>query len=154
MDPAPLAPERLGPRLAEILLLVGPLYRRSQRLVEDAEAADGVSVGVRAVLDMLRVHGDLTVPQMARAQSLSRQFVQRTVNDALAGGWVAVRANPRHKRSSLIALTDEGRTVITTIAAREQARLGTVAGDLTDLDVDACARVLSAILDELRDVRV
>ncbi|WP_166843857.1 MarR family winged helix-turn-helix transcriptional regulator [Isoptericola sp. BMS4] len=154
MDPAPLAPERLGPRLAEILLLVGPLYRKSQRLVEDAEGADGVSVGVRAVLDMLRVHGDLTVPQMARAQSLSRQFVQRTVNDALAGGWAAVRANPRHKRSSLITLTDEGRTVITAIAAREQGRLGTVAGDLTDHDVDACARVLTAILDELRDVRV
>lgn len=42
----------------------------------------GLSVGMRAVLNLLREHGPMTVPQMGCAQALSRQFGQRTVNDA------------------------------------------------------------------------
>jgi DNA-binding MarR family transcriptional regulator len=153
-DKAPLPPDELAVRLAEVYLLVGPLYRRVLRKVELSEEIEGVGVGVRAVLDLLRLNGPMTVPQMGRAQALSRQFVQRMVNEAAERGFVQAVANPAHRRSSLIRLTDAGRGVIEAVIAREHALLGQVGGGLTQADVDACVKVLSGMLGALSDVEV
>ena len=150
----PLAPDDLAVRLMEVFALVGPLYRRVQRKVEQDAPAQGVSVGVRAVLDLLRENGPMTVPQMGRAQALSRQFVQRMVNDAAARDFVESIPNPAHQRSSLIRLTDEGRAAITAVTSRELALLREVGGDLTDADVATCVRVLARMLDLFDDVDV
>jgi DNA-binding MarR family transcriptional regulator len=152
-DP-PLAPDDLAHRLTEVVDLVGPLYRRVQRKVEQAAPIEGLSVGVRAVLDLLRENGPMTVPQMGRAQALSRQFVQRMVNDAAAGQLVEITPNPAHQRSSLIRLTDRGRAAITAVIAREHALLREVDGDLTDADVTACVRVLTKMLELFDNVDV
>lgn len=141
-------------RLAEVYLVVGPLYRRVLRKVEQEVAADGLSVGVRAVLDLLDRAGPMTVPQMGRAQSLSRQFVQRMVNDAVNAGQVELVDNPAHQRSRLVRLTDAGRAAITAVAAREHRLLREVGGDLTTADVDTCLRVLRRMLAALDDVDV
>lgn len=151
---APLPPEELAARLADVYLLVGPLYRRALRKVEAGEAIEGIGVGVRAVLDLLRLNGPMTVPQMARAQALSRQFVQRMVNEAAERGFVEAVANPAHRRSSLIRLTPSGEAVIGAVIAREHALLGQVDGGLTGAEVDACMRVLSRMLEALADVDV
>ncbi|MDI3403731.1 MarR family winged helix-turn-helix transcriptional regulator [Streptomyces cavernicola] len=142
----PLPPDLLAERLAEVYALVGPLYRRAQRNVELSLPVAGLTVGVRAVLDLLRVNGPMTVPQMGRAQALSRQFVQRMVNDGAALGLVETAPNPAHRRSSLVRLTDEGRAAITAVVAREHALLSQVDGDLTEAEVTACLRVLSRML--------
>ncbi|QDQ14921.1 MarR family winged helix-turn-helix transcriptional regulator [Streptomyces spectabilis] len=150
----PLDPDALAGRLAEVFDLVGPLYRRTQRKVEQAESIEGLSVGVRAVLDLLRGHGPMTVPQMGRAQSLSRQFVQRMVNDAAARGLVRTEPNPAHRRSSLIRLTAEGESAIAAATAREHAVMRQVRGDITDADVTACVHVLTRMLELFDDVDV
>ncbi len=134
--------------------LVGPLYRRAQRKVEQDAPIEGLSVGVRAVLNLLREHGAMTVPQMGRAQALSRQFVQRMINDAAARHLVEVCPNPAHKRSSLIRLTEEGRAAITAVIDREREVLRSLGGELTDAEIDACVRVLSRLLRLLDDVDV
>ncbi|WEO92938.1 MarR family transcriptional regulator [Streptomyces sp. FXJ1.172] len=149
-----LASEELVDRLTEVFDLVGPLYRRTQRKVEQDVSVEGLSVGVRAVLNLLGEHGPMTVPQMGRAQALSRQFVQRMVNDATAHGLVESAPNPAHKRSSLIRLTEQGQVAITTVIDRERAVLRQVGGDLTDAEVDACLRVLSRLLELLGNVDV
>ncbi|GGZ22189.1 MarR family winged helix-turn-helix transcriptional regulator [Streptomyces poonensis] len=150
----PLPPDDLAPRLYEVFSVLGPLYRRVSRKVELNEPVEGLSTGVRAVLDLLRAHGPMTVPQMGRAQAISRQFVQRMVNDATAHGLVEAVPNPAHRRSSLIRLTDAGRTAIDTVIARESALLREVGGDLTDADVDTCVRVLTRMLEVFEDVDV
>ncbi|BDM70017.1 MarR family transcriptional regulator [Streptomyces nigrescens] len=142
----PLAPDDLAHRLTEVFALVGPLYRRVQRKVEQAAPIEGLSVGVRAVLVLLLEHGPMTVPQMGRAQALSRQFVQRMVNDAATQQLVEITPNPAHQRSSLIRLTDNGRAAITAATIREHALLRQVGGDLTDADLTACVRVLTQML--------
>ncbi|KPC60841.1 MarR family winged helix-turn-helix transcriptional regulator [Streptomyces chattanoogensis] len=147
MTDKPLEPDDLALRLTEVFALVGPLYRRVQRKVEQAAPIEGLSVGVRAVLDLLREHGPMTVPQMGREQALSRQFVQRMVNDAAAQQLVEIIPNPAHRRSSLIRLTDAGRAAITAVTTREHALLRQVGGDLTDADVRACVRVLTEMLE-------
>ncbi|MFF3214299.1 MarR family winged helix-turn-helix transcriptional regulator [Streptomyces sp. NPDC002886] len=138
----------------EVFGLVGPLYRRVQRKIEQDAPGQDLSVGVRAVLDLLREHGPMTVPQMSQAQSLSRQFVQRMVNDAAAHGFTEAVPNPAHQRSSLIRLTDAGLAAITAAAAREHALLRRTGGGLTDGEVAACVRVLSRMLELFDDVEV
>ncbi|MEU7657060.1 MarR family winged helix-turn-helix transcriptional regulator [Streptomyces lincolnensis] len=142
----PLPPDELGHRVSEVFDLVGALYRRGLRKLEQGEAVEGVSVGVRSVLTLLHRYGPMTVPQMGRVTTLTRQFVQRMVNDALARGWVEATPNPAHQRSSLIRITDEGETVITTILGREHELNRQVGGDLTDAELRACKRVLKEML--------
>ncbi|MEU9734556.1 MarR family transcriptional regulator [Streptomyces sp. NPDC048002] len=151
---APLDPDELGHRLNEVYDLVGPLYRRAFRKVEQGEQIEGASVGVRSVLDLLRRHGPLTVPQMGRILALSRQFVQRMVNDAAEHGWVEITPNPAHQRSSLIRPTAAGEELITAVLAREHALNRQVGGDLTDADVRACVKVLTEILKTFDHVDV
>ncbi len=143
----PLPPQELAACLAEVYLVVGPLYRRVSRAVERDQPVMGMSVGVRAVLEQLHREGDLTVPTIAAAQELSRQFVQRMVNDARAAGLVELVDNPRHRRSSLVRLTDDGRAAIAAVVDREHRLLQDVAGGLTAGDVAATLRVLRAMLD-------
>ncbi|MFI9820433.1 MarR family winged helix-turn-helix transcriptional regulator [Streptomyces sp. NPDC052013] len=150
----PLPPDDLARRLTDVYDLVGPLYRRAQRSVEQGLAAEGLSVGVRAVLTLLHRGGPMTVPQMGRAQSISRQFVQRMVNDAAARGLVESVPNPAHRRSSLIRLTPDGSSEIASVLEREHALLREVGGGLTDSDVTACLRVLGAMLTALDQVDV
>ncbi|MFJ6080493.1 MarR family winged helix-turn-helix transcriptional regulator [Streptomyces sp. NPDC092369] len=143
---APLPPDDLGHRVSEVFDLVGALYRRGLRKLEQDEAVEGVSVGVRSVLVLLHRYGSMTVPQMGRVMALTRQFVQRMVNDAVERGWAETTPNPAHQRSSLIRITDEGTAVITAILAREHALNRQVGGELTEAELRACVRVLKEML--------
>ncbi|MGW4867742.1 MarR family winged helix-turn-helix transcriptional regulator [Streptomyces chartreusis] len=142
----PLSPDDLGHRVSEVFDLIGALYRRGLRKLEQGEEVEGVSVGVRSVLVLLHRYGPMTVPQMGRLMTLTRQFVQRMVNDALARGWAETTPNPAHQRSSLIRITDEGESVITAILAREHALNRQVGGELTEAELQACVRVLKEML--------
>jgi DNA-binding MarR family transcriptional regulator len=138
-------------RLEEVFDVVGPLYRRVLRKVEQDAPAHGLSVGLRAVLNLLREHGPMTVPQMGRAQALSRQFIQRMVNEAATRQLVEVVPNPAHKRSSLIQLSSAGAAAIAAVVERERAVLGQ-ASDLSEADVSTCLHVLRRLLDLVSDV--
>ena len=142
MDKPPLAPEALAPRLAEVYVALGPVYRRVARLVEQDEQVSGLSVGVRNVLDQLRRDGERTVPQLARAQDLSRQYTQRMVDQAASDGLVELAPNPAHRRSRLVRLTPAGKKAITAVLERELALLERVGGDLTAAELDGTLRVL------------
>ncbi|MFJ4364081.1 MarR family winged helix-turn-helix transcriptional regulator [Streptomyces chartreusis] len=142
----PLSPDDLGHRVSEVFDLIGALYRRGLRKLEQGEEVEGVSVGVRSVLVLLHRYGPMTVPQMGRLMTLTRQFVQRMVNDALARGWAETTPNPAHQRSSLIRITDEGEAVISAILAREHALNRQVGGELTEAELQACVRVLKEML--------
>lgn len=147
MVATPLSPDDAGARMREVFDVLGQLYRRILRTVEDSEPIEGVSVGVRAVLDMLRTHGPMTVPAMGKSQALSRQFVQRMVNDARDRDWVRPTENPAHRRSSLITLTPSGERTIAAVLAREHAVLRDVPGDLSSSDIDSCLHVLRSMLE-------
>lgn len=54
----------------------------------------------------------VTVPQIGRRLGVSRQNIQRLVNDLAADGLVVFVDNPDHKTSPLVALTDHGRAVL------------------------------------------
>jgi DNA-binding MarR family transcriptional regulator len=132
--------------LAEVYLVVGPLYRRVLRAVEEDAAQTGIDAGQRAVLDMLRRHGPMTVPQLAREQELTRQFVQRMVNSAADDGLVEAAVNPTHRRSVLIQLTDRGRAAITLVVEREHRQLREASRGLDATQIDTTLIVLRRML--------
>ncbi|MER6287543.1 MarR family winged helix-turn-helix transcriptional regulator [Streptomyces sviceus] len=143
----PLHPDELGHRVSEVFDLVGALYRRGLRKLEQDEADRGMSVGVRSVLVLLHRYGPMTVPQMARIMALTRQFVQRMTNEAMDRGWAEATPNPAHQRSMLIRITDEGVDVITAVLAREHALNRQVGGgELTEAELRSCVRVLKEML--------
>ena len=53
----------------------------------------------------------LTVPGVARVLGQSRQAVQRITDVMVVDGLLAYQRNPKHKRSVLITLTEEGNHV-------------------------------------------
>ncbi|MGH8550614.1 MAG: MarR family winged helix-turn-helix transcriptional regulator [Blastocatellia bacterium] len=64
--------------------------------------------GSWGLLRMLKTEGPQTVPDVARARSVSRQYIQKLANELIAEGWVALEDNPLHKKSRLMVLTDQG----------------------------------------------
>ncbi len=59
----------------------------------------------------------VTVPGIARALGQSRQAVQRITDVMQIDGLVRYEINPRHKRSSLVQLTDHGQQVYNELRA-------------------------------------
>ena len=60
------------------------------------------------VLAALQGHRELTVPQVARRLGLTRQSVQRVIDQLFAEGLVTWGRNPDHKTSPLLRLSDAG----------------------------------------------
>jgi DNA-binding MarR family transcriptional regulator len=139
-----------GATVYEILRHVRPLVLNSARAVEAALRDDGLSVGMRAVLEMLAERGPMTVPDIADRLDLARQGIQRHVNDLAGLGWVESRANPAHRRSVLITTTPAGAELFTRIREAELSRLDRMAAECTAEEIAAALRVLAALN---RDVR-
>lgn len=77
------------------------------------------SAGGRGILQVLERLGPQTVPGIARIRTLSRQNIQILVNRLESHRYVALTANPAHKRSGLVHLTDAGRTLLAAVKERE-----------------------------------
>lgn len=76
-------------------------------------AADQITVGSRLTSARWQVlgavlHEPLTVPAIARNRGLSRQSVQRIADILVTDGFCEYKQNPAHRRSKLLASTDQG----------------------------------------------
>jgi DNA-binding MarR family transcriptional regulator len=139
-----------GSQLYRVLEQVRPLVLNSARVVEASLKPLGLTVGMRAVLEVLAEHGPATVPAIGERLDLARQGVQRHVNDLIGRDHVVSRANPEHRRSVLIALTETGAEVIGRITDDERRHLSQMAPDCTAQEIAAAVKVLRALN---RDVR-
>jgi DNA-binding MarR family transcriptional regulator len=128
--------------LDEVRLLWHVMAKTAARL----HKRDGVTVGMRALLELLQRQGPATVPQMARARGVTRQHVQGLVDLLAARRLVRLTDNPAHRRSALVELTPAGERLIGRLLARERkvyARLPPAAS----------AQALGRALATLRTVR-
>ena len=132
-----------------VLRLVRPLTLQAARAVTNTLQGAPITMGIRAVLERLDDRGPQTVPQIAAWLDVTRQAVQRVVDDAHALGHVEVRDNPAHRRSHLIALTPRGRDAFQRLHADELATLELVAAEIDRSDLLTCARVLEHLADAL-----
>lgn len=104
----------------------------------------GLGAGMRGVLELLLRSGGMTVPDMARARGVSRQHVQQQVDALLEGDLVERTANPAHRRSPMIALSDRGRALIQNMRAEEQNAVSRLQVGVSDEAIEEAVQVLAA----------
>ncbi len=72
------------------------------------------------------------------------------VNETLAEGLTLKRENPRHKRSTLIALTQSGKTLIEDVVQREMTLVKSVGGGLNPADIETALKVVMTLTENLK----
>lgn len=134
----------------DVIRLLRPLVLNSARVVERRVRAEGWTVGMRAVVEVLAARGDSTVPEIARTMDLPRQAVQRHVNDLLGHGHVVTQENPAHRRSVLVALTGPGIEAFDRVRSAELSELADLAGEHSAAELRTAARVLASLDRDIR----
>ncbi|WP_435256895.1 MarR family winged helix-turn-helix transcriptional regulator [Thioclava sp. FR2] len=136
--------------LHQLVWMSRPLMQAAEACVEAGLNGTALTVRMRAVLEILHRHGAMTVPDIAAKLEIQRQYVQVMCNETLSSGLVEQRPNPRHKRSPILALTESGSSLITTIIAQELAILHEVGRDLSEEDISTALRVVLAVTERLK----
>ncbi len=136
--------------LHKLVWMSRPLMQAAEACVEAGLAETSLTVRMRAVLEILHQHGDQTVPDIAVRLEIKRQYVQVMANETLAAGLVEHRANPRHKRSPVLALTKQGRALIEGIIASEIRLMDEVGKGLSDAEVSTALEVVRLVTQNLK----
>ncbi|MCT2539630.1 MarR family winged helix-turn-helix transcriptional regulator [Sedimentimonas flavescens] len=137
--------------LHRLIWMSRPLMQAAEACVEAGLVGTSLTVRMRAVLEILHRHGEQTVPEIAARLEIKRQYVQIMCNETLASGFVEQRANPRHKRSPILALTDHGRTLIEKIISKELKLMEEVGTNLSSEDISTALQVVIAVVDSLKN---
>ena len=127
------------------------LFQAVKRWTETLHEGRELTAPRRGVLELLLLRGPATVASMARVRGVSRQHIQQQVDVLIDEGFVGRHANPAHKRSSLIGLTDKGRALIGTLRAEELDALLRLQVGVSDASVREATLVLRAWRDALRE---
>lgn len=136
--------------LHRLIWMSRPLMQAAEACVEAGLEGTDLTVRMRAVLEILLKHGDLTVPDLAARLEIKRQYVQVMVNETLASRLTEQRPNPRHKRSLLLTLTSRGRDLIEEIIAKELALMEEIGTLLDSEKISTALEVVLAVTERLK----
>ncbi len=137
----------------ELFEEIRKLHNRLRWLGDQVHAEDGLTSAKRSLLLSLHTEGPAAVPALAKERLVSRQIIQIQMNLLQEDGLVESRANPRHKRSTLMALTRKGRQVVERMLAREASLLEDIGSPLTAQEVGLAAKHLAHIRRHLENGR-
>ncbi|AKS46466.1 DNA-binding transcriptional regulator, MarR family [Octadecabacter temperatus] len=137
-------------QLYKLIWMSRPLMQSAEAAVERGLKGSGLTVRTRAVLEVLQADNEATVPDIAKKLEIKRQYVQLMVNETLAEGLTVKRANPRHKRSTLIALTQKGQTLIEDVVQREMKLVRSIGEGLNAADIETALRVVTTLTENLK----
>ncbi|MCK8482955.1 MarR family transcriptional regulator [Aliiroseovarius sp. S2029] len=132
----------------ELVALIREIRTAFNRLKSVAEVLHTdleINPSMRAILQTLINKAPQTVPEIARAKSVSRQHVQKNMNALLQKGLVHAQNNPDHKRSVLFLPTLAGKKLFAEIQAREEAPMTELEEALAAYDVAAAVRLLACL---------
>lgn len=139
--------------LAELIEEALATSRRVEASIEALHGARGPSRGGRALLKDLARSWPQTVPQLARRRSVTRQHVQALVNSLSEAGWVELQANPEHRRSRLVCVTERGRELISGMERRERELFSALAVAEGGEEIGRAAEVLRSLRESLEGLR-
>ena len=139
--------ERAEARVTELILEVfrlnGLLLAAGDRLVADL----GLTSARWQVLGAVALASSpMPVAWIARNMGLTRQAVQRIVNELSGEGVLAFDDNPHHRRAKLVVLTDRGVKLYRAVEARRAPWAKALAEG-------QAPRALTAALTTLRELR-
>ncbi len=132
--------------MSRLILEVRTLYNVVVARGEALHKNEGLTLGMRAVLEYLRLNGPQTVPVIARARRVTRQRIQALVDQLLENGLVTRRQNPASQRSPLIALSKSGADTIRRFQRREE-------DFFKDAKINIPDHELTTLTDRLAEIR-
>ena len=125
------------------------LFRALGQASDEMLHPSGLSAADRAVMEFLYPDQSLSVPELARKYSVSRQHVQVTVNALLDKGLVTTSENPRHKRSPLVQLSRQGAELFASILDQDRQAIDALFEDVSARDAQTTRATLQSLLDQL-----
>jgi DNA-binding MarR family transcriptional regulator len=124
------------------------ITRTARRLRQ--EAGSGLSPSLTAALATVERHGPLTPSELATRERIQRPTVTRVVARLAEAGLVARTADPYDRRSSLLAVTEEGRALLDELRTRKTAFLAERLETLTPDEratLEQAADILERVLE-------
>lgn len=91
--------------------LIGEVFRLYGAIVaagDDVTRPFGLTSARWQIMGAIEATGGGTMSDLARRVGVTRQSVQRIVNEMVGEGQLGLRENPRHRRAKVIVMTDEG----------------------------------------------
>jgi DNA-binding MarR family transcriptional regulator len=135
--------------------LVLETFRLNGRLLAagDALVADlGLTSARWQVLGAMALSAvPLSVAQIARNMGLTRQAVQRLVNEMQDDGLVRLAPNPHHQRAKLVVLSSSGSAAFAATMKRQAAWADELARGLSARQIETAAATLRNIRQRLDD---
>lgn len=133
--------------IVETFRLNGELLMAGDRLVADL---DLTSARWQVLGAMGETSSALPVAHIARNMGLSRQAVQRVVNDLADQKLVQFAPNPHHQRAKLVVMTATGKAVFDAAMERQGPWADALANGLTAQEIDTALRVLRTMREGLQ----
>ena len=137
-------------QLHQLIWMSRPLMQAAESCVENGLTGTNLTVRMRAVLEILHKYGEQTVPELAARLEIQRQYVQIMCNETLASGFIEQRPNPRHKRSPILTLTNQGSALIEDILSKEMQIMQEMSEDLSTEDIATALKVILSVVDGLK----
>ncbi len=81
----------------------------------------------------------LPVAHLARNMGLTRQAVQRSVDEMRNDGLVRLDPNPHHRRAMLVTMTERGQSAYRAASKRQQRWADVLAADLSPKEIEAAS---------------
>ena len=142
-----LAPSALTDLILETFRLNGELLTAGDSLIGDL----GLTSARWQVLGAMDLSSSaLPVAHIARNMGLSRQAVQRLVNEMAMQDLVRFMPNPHHQRAKLVLMTAKGRAVFEAGMDRQRPWADRLATGLSSEDVGTALRVLHNLRNKLQ----
>ena len=136
--------------LTDIMLAV---FRVNGRLLEKGDQMVGplnLTSARWQVLGSISLSGKpLSAPQVAEAMGISRQGVQKQLNNLEREGFLEQHPNPRHERSPLYALTELGNRTMSKTMSLQMAWANALSGNLSLQNLKNTLETLNTVYDQL-----
>jgi DNA-binding MarR family transcriptional regulator len=132
--------------ILQVFRLNGRLVAAGDRLVEGL----GLTSARWQVLGAISLaHTPQSVASIARSMGLTRQAVQRTVNELVVSGLLQFAPNPHHQRAKLVMLTKKGMVAFGGATARQVPWANALGAGFRDRDLAIAEHVLSVLTERL-----
>lgn len=130
----------------EVFRINGRLLAAGDRLVADV----GLTSARWQVLGAIHYAEEpQTVSWLARSMGLTRQAVQRIVNELEKDGLVSFKANPAHRRAQLVMMTRKGQAVYAAADRRQTPWANALAKGLERTELTTAVNILSVLRGRL-----
>ncbi len=139
-----------GSELHALFKEVFSLEKALSTMVDEIHEQAGMRTSQIRLVNILREHGEATVPDVAHRLNVSRQFVQTMVNELVEQDMVEFLSNPRHKRSKLVGLTAHGKDVLEQTSKREASIIQELLPDIDSENVMSASDLLGELRKRLK----